>query len=99
MIDRRTFISICFDAIKATREHIIIGNQISGYKKCHHEIRDNDFLHLNVLKNLNKVGVDDCELKHHIIDTVGLAHCHEVADYLLIEIAKRLRRVNARAKI
>jgi hypothetical protein len=97
-ISREQFIEICNTAIEKTRQEIAICNQVSGYKKFHKAIRDEDYLK-KVRAILNKTETDGPVEKHAIIKQYSLGNCHELADYLGVEIGKILREKEVKVQI
>lgn len=99
-ITREQFVTICNESIKKTRKNITIVNQLSGYKKFHKEIRDNNYLEKNVRTLLDKTDKEDDVLsKHDIIEFYGIGNCQEIADYLAVEIGKKINENDAEATI
>ncbi|WP_454782242.1 hypothetical protein [Legionella sp. WA2022007384] len=98
-LSREQFVNICTEAILNTRGKVAIGNQKSGYVKYHCEIKENDYFTKNVRTPLVATKEDDYMYRHDLIGHVGLGNCHELADYLLVEIGKEIMRQGAVARI
>lgn len=101
LLSREHFVDICNRAILKTREKISINNQLSGYKKYYQEITQRDYFSKNVRAPLGEVGEHAYIYRHDLIEHVGLGNCHELADYLLVEIGKEIdyNRTCARIRI
>lgn len=99
LLSRENFVNICTQAIVLTRDKITISNQLSGYKKYHQEIKENDYFYKNVREPLENTNKNDYIYRHNLLEHVGLGNCHELADFLLVEIAKKIDSHGARARI
>jgi hypothetical protein len=98
-LSRKNFVNICTQAILYTRNQLTINNQLSGYKKFHQEIKENNYFSSNVRDPLTNTREDEYMYRHDLIKHVGLGNCHELADFLLIEIGREIERHNAVARI
>ncbi|QMT61586.1 hypothetical protein [Legionella sp. PC997] len=98
-LSREEFVNICTEAILETRRKITICNQKSGYIKYHREIKENNYFTKNVREPLTSTQEDEYMYRHDLIEYVSLGNCHELADYLLVEIGKEIARRGAVAKI
>lgn len=98
-ISRKDFVNICNQAILYTRDQLTIKNQQSGYIKFHREIKEHHYFSKNVRKPLVDTHEDEYMYRHDLIKHVGLGNCHELADFLLVEIGKEIERHNALARI
>lgn len=98
-LSRERFVAICNDAIFCTREKIDIANQLSGYKKYHREIKDNNYFFFQVRNHFKEISADEHVKKHEFIGHVGLGMCRELAEYLLVEIAREISRSQAIANV
>lgn len=99
LLTREQFVVICTQAISKTREKVTIRNQLSGYKKYHQEIKENAYFSQNVRTPLKKTDEDEYMARHALIGHVGLGNCHELADFLLVEIAREIDKQGACARI
>lgn len=98
-LSREDFVNICTQAIFYTREQLTINNQLSGYKKFHREIKENKYFTNNVRDPLINTREDEYMYRHDLLKHVALGNCHELADFLLVEIGKEVERQNALARI
>lgn len=96
---RKDFVNICTQAIFYTRNQLTINNQLSGYKKFHREIKENNYFSNNVRDPLINTREHEYMYRHDLLKHVGLGNCHELADFLLVEIGREIKRHNARARI
>ncbi len=99
LLARKDFVNICTQAIFYTRNQLTINNQLSGYKKFHREIKENNYFSNNVRDPLINTREDEYMYRHDLLRHVGLGNCHELADFLLVEIGKEIERQNALARI
>ncbi|AHE66194.1 hypothetical protein [Legionella oakridgensis] len=99
LLSREQFVKLCTEAILYTRNTITINNQISGYKKFHREIKENHYFFANVRASLIDTREHEYMYRHDLLAHVGLGHCHELADFLLVEIGKALELKGAFARI
>lgn len=98
-LSRKDFVNLCAEAIFYTRKQLTINNQLSGYKKFHKEIKENNYFLKNVRDPLINTREDEYIFRHDLLQHVGLGHCNELADFLLVEIGKEIERRNALARI
>ncbi|WP_392538210.1 hypothetical protein [Legionella sp. 227] len=99
LLSRAEFVAICTQAILDTRKKITISNQKGGYIKYHREIKENSYFAKNVRAPLNETEEYQYKYRHDLIEYVGMGNCHELADYLLVEIGKEIDRLGANARI
>ncbi|VEG91118.1 hypothetical protein [Legionella spiritensis] len=99
LLSRQEFVAICSQAIIKTRKNIDIENQLSGYNKFHREIKENSYLETQVRDAIYQLGENEHILTHDIIEHTGLGRCHELAQYLIVEIAEAINQSGARARI
>lgn len=99
LLSREAFVAICTQAILDTREKIAISNQKGGYIKYHREIKENNYFSKNVRGPLIDTEKNEYKYRHDLIEYVGMGNCHELADYLLVEIGKEIDRLDANARI
>ncbi|KTD00219.1 hypothetical protein [Fluoribacter gormanii] len=99
LLSREDFVNICTETILNTRKKITIGNQKSGYVKYHREIKENNYISKNIRAHLISTTEDEYMYRHDLIEHVGLGNCHELADYLLVEVGKEITRKGAKARI
>ncbi len=90
LLSREEFVKLCTNAILYTREKITVGNQKSGYIKYHQEIKENNYFSANVRTPLTNAVNDEFTYRHDLIEHVGMGNCHELADFLLVEIGKAI---------
>lgn len=76
LLSRENFVNICTQAIVLTRDKITISNQLSGYKKYHQEIKENDYFYKNVREPLENTNKNDYIYRHNLLEHVGLGNCH-----------------------
>lgn len=98
-LSRKDFVNICTQAIVYTRNQIAVKNQLSGYKKFHREIKENNYFSRNVRAPITNTRNDEYMYRHDLLQHTGLGNCHELADFLLVEIGKEIERHNAFARI
>lgn len=98
-LSRKDFVNICTQAILFTRNKLTINNQLSGYKKFHQEIKENNYFSQNVRAPLINTHEDEYMYRHDLLEHVGLGNCHELADFLLVEIGREIDSHNALARI
>lgn len=101
MLNRNTFVDLCTSAIIKTRRKISIRNQVSGYSKYHKEIKENGYFkkYRSIMKNNEKKYGYSIFYQHDLIEHAGLGNCHELAEYLSVEILNLLRVHDADARI
>ncbi|CEG57243.1 zeta toxin family protein [Legionella fallonii] len=97
-ITRTEFIEICNAMIEKTRNKIAVINQLSGYVKFHKALRNEHYLE-DIRDCLEQTRDEEIELKHDIIEQSGIGNCREVAEYLLVEIVRELKKYGAQATI
>lgn len=97
-LSRKQFVKICTDAILDTRNKIAINNQVSGYKKYHRESKEKRYLS-DIRGRINRTHENEYMYRHDLIEHAGIGRCGELADFLLIEIAKKIRSKEASARI
>ncbi|STX28315.1 Uncharacterised protein [Legionella beliardensis] len=98
-LTREAFVSICKQAILRTRNTITIQNQESGYIKFHREIKENNYFSNNVRNPLSQSNEHAYMYRHDLIQYVGLGNCHELADFLLVEIGKEIDNCGSCARM
>jgi hypothetical protein len=96
-LTRQQFVDICLNAILKTRKNIAIVNQIGGYQKYHKEIKENNFFDSTVRQLLKSTRSNQHTLRHDIIEHAGIGRCQELAEYLLVEIARELKKQDVHA--
>ena len=102
MIDRQNFVKICNQAIFDTRKNISIKNQVSGYQRFHREIKENNYFYnlRSVMKQNKRSNGYSLFFQHELIKHARMGNCHEIAEYLSVEIIQKLKdNVNARLRI
>ncbi|WP_165482732.1 hypothetical protein [Legionella gresilensis] len=99
LLTRKQFVELCNQAIFYTRDRITIRNQKSGYQNYHREIKENNYFLANVRPPLISSPEHSYIYRHDFIEYTGLGNCHELADYLLVEIGKRIDWYNATARL
>lgn len=99
LLSRKDFVNLCTQSILYTRNQLTVKNQLSGYKKFHGEIKENDYFSKHVRTPLTNTHKDEYMYRHDLLKHVGLGNCHELADFLLIETGKEIERHNALARI
>lgn len=97
LLTREQFVQICTDAILYTRDTITIANQLSGYKKYHGEIKENWYD--ESMRKYQRENIKNIVDTHKFLAHVGLGRCHELADFLLVEIGNRIERKGAAATL
>lgn len=98
-LSRAQFVQLCTQAILDTREQVSICNQFSGYQKYHREIKENGYFEANVREPIMNTKPRDFMYRHGLLRHTGLGNCHELADFLLVEIGKKITENHAVAKI
>ncbi|WP_131782095.1 hypothetical protein [Legionella gresilensis] len=98
-LTRKKFVELCNQAIFYTRDHIAINNQKSGYQKFHREIKENNYFSTIARPPLKNSLEHAYIYRHDFIEYTGIGNCHELADYLLVEIGKRIEAYNATARL
>ncbi|KTD36324.1 hypothetical protein Lnau_1308 [Legionella nautarum] len=98
-LSRKDFVNICTQAISYTRSQLTINNQLSGYKKFHREIKENHYFSRNVRAPIMDTHEDEYMYRHDLLKHTGLGNCHELADFLLVEIGKEIEQHGALARI
>lgn len=58
-ISRKDFVALCSKAIVHTRKELAVCNQLSGYKRFHHEEKENDYFSKRVRTLLKSTDDDD----------------------------------------
>ncbi len=98
-LSREDFVNLCKEAILTTRKELVVNNQLSGYIAYHREIKEHDYFSTNVRDPLRNTNEDEYQYRHDLIQHAGLGNCHELADVLLLKIAKEIDKRDAFAKI
>ncbi|KTC78402.1 hypothetical protein [Legionella brunensis] len=101
MISREEFVKACTYAIQKTREKIAITNQVSGYQKFHGEIKENQYFeNCRTMMNSNeRTQGYNLFFQHDLIEYTGLGNCHELAEYLCVELLSVLKQHKANARL
>jgi hypothetical protein len=100
VLSRQKFVDICNQAIQKTRANITINNQLDGYIQYHREIKENDYLMRNVRRPIRFFnGENQLMFNHDLIEHTGMGNCHELARYLLVEIARAIKAEDAQASL
>lgn len=103
MIDRAEFVRICTQEIQKARKKITVGNQLSGYKKYHREIKENNYIKRCRDLISSETRKSKCRtplfMAYEIIKHYKIGNCGEFAKYLSVKIAKKLNKKNVRAQI
>jgi len=100
-LSRQDFVAICTAAIMDTRKKVVIQNQISGYKTYHAAVRDRKYLK-RILRPAIRAGKNNNRpfmYRHALIKKAGIGNCHELARFLLIEVARRVRLAGGNVKL
>ncbi len=98
-LSRAQFVAICTQAILNTKATVVAENQLSGYKKYHAETKENKYLDSLVRPRALSTLPEDYIYRHDLIEHFGLGRCHELADFLLVEIARDINAMSAVARI
>lgn len=96
MLTRVEFVKLCNDTIVDTRKKIDVRNQVSGYKKYHKEIKENQYFKKSrkiIQKNMYSRGYD-LFFQHDMAVHTGLGNCNEMADHLCVELMQALEEID-----